>query len=722
MTPSRSYRAVLVLSLACANILVLAISAFSLHQSRQQHEHHAETQVENVAHALDRSISASVGRIELVLRAVADELERQLADQRRLDPKRTEALLARYEQRLPEAEAIRIADDRGLVVFGKGLDKRERPSWVDREYFVHLREHPEAGVQVSKPRVGRVAKKHIVGFALRYNHPDGSFAGVISAPVAVDHFTGLLSRFSIGGSGTVVLRDADFGLITRLPPIPDEPRGQVGHAGVSRELRDRVSSGVRSATYHLESSPAGDRHIVSYHRLDNAPMIAIVGTASKDYLADWYAEVYKTIALALGFVLLSGATGVLLLRIVRQAEQRESAAQAANVAKSQFLATMSHEIRTPMNGVLGMAQLLMRDDVDAEERVAYAGAIYDSGNSLLTILNDILDLSKVEAGKLLLEDVAFAPAAVLDEVAMLFGPLAREKDIALEVHWHGPPAQRYRSDPIRLRQVLSNLVGNAIKFTPENGRVCVRGEEAGVCHGEVLLCFYVEDNGIGVAPEMRHLLFRPFSQLDAGITRHFGGTGLGLAIVEGLVRLMGGSIGVESNPGLGSTFWFTVCVKPSGEVPAIAPETLPAAMRGLVIEDGHACRVLIVEDLPVNRMVAEAMLGKLGCQPQSVDNGRDALEAIKAAGGDYDMVLMDCQMPEMDGFEATRRIREWERESGQPPLCIVALTAAAFAEDQGRCLEAGMDDFLAKPINLADLAAMLGKWRALRAPGQKAAA
>jgi signal transduction histidine kinase len=239
----------------------------------------------------------------------------------------------------------------------------------------------------------------------------------------------------------------------------------------------------------------------------------------------------------------------------------KEAAEAANLAKSRFLATMSHEIRTPMNGMLGMAQLLMESPVSDQDRRDYARTIYDSGQSLLSILNGILDLSKAEAGKIELEDIDFAPAQVMQEVRALFAESAHAKGIALEMAWGDTATWRYRGDPGRLRQILSNLVNNAIKFS-SGGAVHVRGEEAGATADEALLCFYVADRGIGIPQAHRHLLFLPFSQGDASITRRFGGTGLGLAIAQRLVRLMGGDIGVESTQGMGSTFWFTVRMAP----------------------------------------------------------------------------------------------------------------------------------------------------------------
>lgn len=280
MSVSRRLQGFLFAGLAGANIVVCAVTGYSVLQSRAQHEERARTLTQNIAGALDQSISGSVHRVDLALLAVVDELERQLATRRRLDDRGIAATLARYEKRLPEVEAIRIAAADGRVIYGKGLVPAERASWADRDYFATLRADPGAGLQISRPRVGKVAKQHIVGFARAYRHADGRFAGVVSAPIALSHFTRLIEQFKVGARGTLILRDNDLGLVTRVPPIPDQPVGQVGNASVSKEFRALAASGVRASTYHLSNSPDGFERILTFRRLDVAPMIAIVGTDS----------------------------------------------------------------------------------------------------------------------------------------------------------------------------------------------------------------------------------------------------------------------------------------------------------------------------------------------------------------------------------------------------------------------------------------------------------
>jgi PAS domain S-box-containing protein len=381
-------------------------------------------------------------------------------------------------------------------------------------------------------------------------------------------------------------------------------------------------------------------------------------------------------------------------------------ADAANVAKSRFLATMSHEIRTPMNGILGMAQMLMMPDIEPALRLDYARTILNSGQILLTLLNDILDLSKVEAGKLALESMAFEPAQVLHETKALFDETAHAKGLDIDVDWHGPARQRYDADAHRLRQMLSNLVSNAIKFTT-SGRVSITAEEVESDERTALLRFHVRDTGAGIPADTLPMLFRPFSQADSSITRQYGGTGLGLSIVRSLARLMGGEAGVESQVGKGSHFWFTLRVKRVEEGEDTRHPPRPAGLDTTTAKTEHLSgHILVVEDNPINRKVVAALLGKLGLTAEMAEHGQAAVDTI-LAGRVPDLVLMDIQMPVMDGYTATTHIREWERELGHPHLPIVALTADAFAEDRQHCLNAGMDDYIAKPVALDALRQVL---------------
>ncbi|MDD5297816.1 MAG: ATP-binding protein [Rhodocyclaceae bacterium] len=708
MTSSHHLRGLLIIGLIGANALVFALSGYSLYQGRKQHELRAEMLTQNIAGAVDQSVANSIEKIDLSLRMVADEMERQLAG-KGLDERFMTALLERFEQRLPDVENLRVVDAEGLIILGSRVSRKDRISVADRDYFTHHRGHADGGLHISKPMVGRVLKKYLIPFVRRYNRPDGSFGGVVFATISEDHFTQLLSRFNLGRYGTVILRDADFGLITRIPAIPDQQAGKIGDKGVSPEFRKLVGTGATSATYYLTNSPDGFERVLSYRRLVGAPMMIIVGMASQDYLAGWRIEAWKTGTLAFSFLLLSVLMGSIQLRLLARSERREQAAQAANLAKSQFLAAMSHEIRTPMNGILGMAQLLLLPRLTDEERCEYSRTILNSGQTLLALLNDILDLSKVEAGKLELAHDAFSPPQIVSESASLFVELAHAKGLKLDSAWIGPEGQRYRADPLRLRQMLSNLISNAIKFTG-TGFVRVEAAETERNESEAVLEFSVTDSGMGIPPEKQSLLFQAFSQADRSTARDFGGTGLGLSIVRDMASLMGGSVGVESEEGRGSRFWFRIRTQiiqeteESRHLPRLPVEELPVPG-----EQGPARPILVVEDNAVNRRVIEALLGKLSLPVESVENGQLAVDAI-TRGMRPALVLMDVQMPVLDGLRTTEQIRRWEQETLQPRLTIIALTAGAFEEDRLDCVAVGMDDFLTKPLNMNELTSVLAKW------------
>ena len=844
------------------NGALIAVAVSHLTTSRERMVESVRLLTGSMSTLLESNISDFSRRIDLTLLAVADVVEERARSGALVD-RDIDALLEKHRQRHPEINGLRITDTQGNVRWGTGVNRSHIANWSSRNYFPPHRDNPGKQLIVTEPIVGSITNQWIIAFTRSWVKPDGSFGGIVSAALPIQHFTDMLKLAELGPNGSAVIRLRNKALITRHPPA-EGPAGKVGEKVVSGGFADFIDSGKTRGFFHANPAPDGIERIYASLQIGNLGFYLNVGMSPQDYLQEWYAEVRNTIIMLFAFLLVSllaaqalarswrqrhaelealqqaGEAHTLLVEavnnvavgfvifderdqlllcndsyldlydtsrdlivpgktfedIVRQGAERgqyrdaigsidrwvservikhqaadgapyeqqlfdgrwlmviehrtpggyivgnriditplkraelelrnqqqhlesivaertaalslaKEVAETANRAKSTFLANMSHELRTPMTAIMGMTSLaqLRVSDPKVKDQLA---KVDTASRHLLSVINDILDISKIEAEKLTLEHSDLHLRKIFSDLNSLMSQRAESMGVAFLLDLPDALADRpLTGDPLRLSQILINLTGNAFKFTTQ-GTICVRVRQVEDTPSSLLLKFEIQDTGIGIEAADCARLFSAFEQVDGSMTRKYGGTGLGLAISKRLVEMMGGQIGVNSTPGQGSTFWFTLrMTTSSGQATLSAPQ--PArdtqSARELLMTHYAGTRILVAEDDPFSQEVIRDVLESAGLIVDTADDGDSAVD--KASRQTYALILLDMQMPKVNGTEAARAIR---RLPGYAITPILAATANAYESDRQACLDAGMNDHISKPFAPSLLYEAILRW------------